>query len=194
MPQPLLGSPPGLLSTFVAMVKSEAGSREPEPAEAGPTLQAQLELEQADQPAPAATPPLFPSLLPLAECKHGNLVSWSSSRPERCPRPSGTGGWGMGGAEGSAGFPLFLVVPLHPTCSQCELSSSPCNFRCSHSPMPLTTSLPGLPHPHSLVSGRLPSPLIFSPHCPHNLLSHCTPCPDHTRVLLPLRDSIIIFF
>lgn len=171
MSQPLLGSPPGRLSTFVAMMKYQAGSREPEPAEAGPTLQAQLELEQADQPAPAATTPLFPSLLPLTECKQGNLVSWSSSRSEKCPRPSGTGGWGMGGAEGSAGFPLFLVVPLPPTCSQCEPSSSPCNFRCSHSPMPLTTSLPGLPHPHFLVSGRLPSPQIFSSLSPQPALT-----------------------
>lgn len=77
----------------------------------------------------------------------------------------------MGGAEGWAGFPLFLVVPLAPTCSQCELSSSPCNFRCSHSPMPLTTSLPGLPHPHSLVSGRLPSPQIFSSLSPQPALT-----------------------
>lgn len=35
-------------------------------------LQAQLELERADQPAPAVTPPLSPPLLPLVNCKQGN--------------------------------------------------------------------------------------------------------------------------
>lgn len=54
------------------------------------------------------------------------------------------------------------------------------------------------PLPHLFLVTLPPSPwfalLRSSPHCPHNLPSHCTSCPDHTLVLLPLHNSIITFF